>query len=273
MERDDLVCARLLDRFADGDLVRHPLRRVRVPVDERDAVLKSECRHLRRIHHGHHDAIVTNEFLCDSLRKGQRVRARTINGGIDHRDDGEVALAITLADIDVSRSGGEEQPLANGKPRIVQHQRKCRIAVARRLVCFVEDADIERRQHADPLGDNLRGVIRREHDTHAARGGAIEKAADNGRIGIDRKRHLCWTQVDRVVPGDGVFVGADAEILEPITPLRLLAPLAKELLEQEQGRDEDEDGRGVLLFGCPQRDEGLACGARHHDYCPCVRGQ
>jgi len=60
------------------------------------------------------------------------------------------------------------------------------------------------------------------------------------------------------------IVRADADIPEALSPAGLLTPVRQGLGEQGQGGDKDQDGLGLLGFGGPECDEGLA-GAAGHD--------
>ena len=70
---------------------------------------------------------------------------------------------------------------------------------------------------------------------------------------------------------DRVGIGADREIDE--RQRRRLAPLAAELLEEQEGRDEDEDALVGPGLGDPERDERLARPAGHDELRPLVVGE
>ena len=97
------------------------------------------------------------------------------------------------------------------------------------------------------LGDAGRRGVRREDDP-ASR--SPQERRDG--IGVRRDRHAELVGADPPLVGlHGVGIGADGEIDE--REGRRLAPLATELLEEQQGGDEDEDALVGPRLGDPER--------------------
>src|SRR5262245_8719867 len=99
MKRNRALCASLLDRTFDGDLVGHPSGTNKVALNERDAMFQRELVDFLTIYDGDHDLAVANDALSSSRSKRQGVRAWTIDHLVVHRNDTEVAFFIAMANV------------------------------------------------------------------------------------------------------------------------------------------------------------------------------
>src|SRR5262249_33069854 len=98
----------LLDRAFNGDLVGHPSSTDKIAFNERDAMLQREFVDLLTIDDRDHDLVVANDSLSSSRSKRQSIRAWTVDRLIVHRDDTEVSLFITMANVIVTWRGSKE---------------------------------------------------------------------------------------------------------------------------------------------------------------------
>ena len=102
VEGDDSRRAGRANGFTDGNLGRHPTRRLLIAFDERDAVVHREAVHFRRIDDSHDDAVVADDAerygVRKSLRIGPRNRAVAIFSFDDVKElpDGEFDVELRL---------------------------------------------------------------------------------------------------------------------------------------------------------------------------------
>src|SRR5262245_31486885 len=102
MKRDRTLRSGLLDGTFYGDLVGHPSGTDKIALNERNAMLQRELVNLLTIDNRDHDFVVANDALAGRRSKRQGVCAWTVDRFVVHRNDTEIALFISMANVIVA---------------------------------------------------------------------------------------------------------------------------------------------------------------------------
>ena len=119
-----------------------------------------------------------------------------------------------MADVKVSRCGGEEKTFADGKIFVVEGKGKVAAFTSGGFVRFIEHGKIKRLARLHRRAHHGRGLVGGENHFHAGKG-RIQKTPHARGVGGDLKVEVGLLRGKRVNAFLHGRVGADAEIGEP----------------------------------------------------------